>query len=194
MAKGKRVLTMEAENLTRAQSFQLDLYYWLQALVTALTALILAFLFVGRVIGVDGASMMPTLHNGDMLLLQSLGYQPAQGDIVVLTKPFGLVTGPIVKRVIATEGQTVDIDYAEGLVYVDGAALDEPYINEPMREPFFEDISHVVVPEGSIFVMGDNRNHSNDSRDDRLGTVDERYIIGKALLVLMPFSHFGPIE
>lgn len=194
MAKGKRVLTMEAEKLTPSQSFRLDLYYWLQALVVALVALILVFTLVGRVIGVDGESMVPTLHNGDMLLLQSLGYKPAQGDIVVLTKPFGMVTGPIVKRVIATEGQTVDIDYNEGLVYVDGAALDEPYINERMREPGFEDLSHVVVPEGSIFVMGDNRNHSSDSRDVNLGTVDVRYVIGGARVIILPFRDFGVIK
>lgn len=194
MAKGKRVLTMEAEKLTPSQSFRLDLYYWLQALVVALVALILVFTLVGRVIGVDGESMVPTLHNGDMLLLQSLGYKPAQGDIVVLTKPFGMVTGPIVKRVIATEGQTVDIDYHEGLVYVDGAVLDEPYINERMREPGFEDLSHVVVPEGSIFVMGDNRNHSSDSRDVNLGTVDMRYVIGGAKVILLPFRDFGVIK
>lgn len=194
MAKGKRVLTMEAVKLTPSQSFRLDLYYWLQALVVALVALILVFTLVGRVIGVDGESMVPTLHNGDMLLLQSLGYKPAQGDIVVLTKPFGMVTGPIVKRVIATEGQTVEIDYHEGLVYVDGAALDEPYINERMREPGFEDLSHVVVPEGSIFVMGDNRNHSSDSRDVNLGTVDVRYVIGGARVILLPFRDFGVIK
>ena len=194
MAKGKRVLTMEAEKLTPWESFRLDLYYWLQALVLALTALILLFTLVGRIIGVDGESMVPTLHHGDMLLLQSLGYTPEQGDVVVLTKPFGTVKGPIVKRVIATAGQTVDIDYDAGMVYVDGAPLDEPYINEVMYEPFYEDLSHVEVPEGHIFVMGDNRNHSDDSRDAELGSVDVRCVIGGARLILLPPRDFGIIE
>ena len=101
--------------------------------------------------------------------------------------------GPIVKRVIAVGGQTVDIDYQTGTVYVDGEALDEPYLNEPMEEPWYEDLTSVTVPEGSVFVMGDNRNHSNDSRDVTLGTVDERYVLGRAVCVLLPFQNFGMI-
>ena len=158
-----------------------DAYEWLQILIVALVTIILVFTFVGRIIGVDGSSMYPTLHHGDMLLLQSVGYEPKQGDVVVLTKAFRDVDGPIVKRVIAVGGQTVDIDYQTGTVYVDGEALDEPYLNEPM------------VPEGSVFVMGDNRNHSNDSRDVTLGTVDERYVLGRAVCVLLPFQNFGMI-
>ena len=92
------------EELSSGDSLKLDLYFWLQALVMALVALILLFTFVGRIIGVDGSSMYPTLHHGDMLLLQSVGYEPKQGDVVVLTKPFDLTEGPIVKRVIAVGG------------------------------------------------------------------------------------------
>lgn len=185
----------EQPKLTKEESFKLDLYFWLQALVMALVGLILVFTFVGRIIGVDGQSMVPTLHHRDMLLLQSIGYTPKQGDVVVLTKEFATVDKPIVKRVIATGGQTVDIDYAAGTVAVDGVVLDEPYINERMQVPVsqHETITHVTVPEGSIFVMGDNRNHSSDSRDDRLGTVDERYVLGRALWVLLPFQNFGAI-
>ena len=128
-----------------------------------------------------------------MLLLQSIGYTPKQGDVVVLTKEFDAADGPIVKRVIATGGQHVQIDYAAGTVTVDGVVLDEPYINEPMDPPLGESLTDVVVPEGSIFVMGDNRNHSSDSRDVTLGTVDERYVLGQAIWVLLPFQDFGPI-
>ena len=185
----------EQPKLTKEESFQLDLYFWLQALVMALVGLILVFTFVGRIIGVDGQSMVPTLHHRDMLLLQSVGYTPRQGDVVVLTKQFATVDQPIVKRVIATGGQSVEIDYAAGTVTVDGVTLDEPYINEPMQVPVsqHETITRVTVPEGSIFVMGDNRNHSSDSRDERLGTVDERYVLGRALWVLFPFQNFGAI-
>ena len=192
MAKEKKQAQSE-EQLSSGDSLKLDLYFWLQALVMALVALILIFTLVGRIIGVDGSSMVPTLHHGDMLILQSLGYKPRQNDVVVLTKAFRDVDGPIVKRVIAVGGQTVDIDYQTGTVYVDGEALDEPYLNEPMEEPWYEDLTSVTVPEGSVFVMGDNRNHSNDSRDVTLGTVDTRYLLGKAEFICFPFSDFGRI-
>lgn len=182
------------EELSAGDSLKVDLYFWLQALVMALVILILAFTLVGRIIGVDGHSMEPTLHHGDMLILQSIGYEPRQGDVVVLTKPFGSVTSPIVKRIIAVGGQTVEIDYDAGTVTVDGVVLDEPYINEIMMEPGYENITSVTVPEGSIFVMGDNRNHSSDSRDVDLGVVDNRYVLGRALWVVLPFDDFGAIE
>lgn len=193
MAKKRDQKKEQEEQYTSGESFRLDLFFWLQALVMALVALTLVFTLVGRVIGVDGGSMEPTLHEHDMLLLQSVGYRPAQGDVVVLTKS-SFLPQPIVKRVIATGGQRVDIDYAAGTVSVDGVVLDEPYINEWMREPEFAHISSVEVPEGSIFVMGDNRNHSSDSRDVRLGLVDERYVLGRALFIVLPFDHFGAIE
>lgn len=176
-------------------SFKMDLYFWTQALVMALVALILVFTLVGRVIGVVGNSMVPTLHWNDLLLLQSIGYTPEQGDVVVLRKE-SFMAEPIVKRVIATGGQHVSIDYATSTVTVDGMALDEPYINEWMGYPLDMEmtITDVDVPEGSIFVMGDNRNHSSDSRHQRLGTVDERYVLGRVLCVIFPFSSFGAVE
>ena len=189
LAKDK---TQEKE-LEGKDALKVDLYFWLQALVMVLVALILIFTFVGRIIGVVGSSMYPTLHDGDLLLLQSIGYTPKQGDVVVLTKEFDAAEGPIVKRVIATGGQHVVIDYAAGTVTVDGQVLDEPYIYEAMRQPIGETLTDVVVPEGSIFVMGDNRNNSSDSRDVTLGTVDERYVLGRALWVLLPFRNFGAI-
>lgn len=173
-----------------------DLYSWLQALVFALLILILIFTFLGRMIGVDGNSMYPTLHHRDMLLLQAIGYEPKAGDIVVLNKEFADITSPIVKRIIATGGQTVKIDYETNTVTVDGVPIDEPYLGEPMLVPSSEYMINdsLVVPEGSVFVMGDNRNHSSDSRDVRLGTVDERYILGRAVFTLFPFQSFGVIS
>lgn len=178
-------------------SWKTDLYFWVQTLTVILVALVLLSTLVGRLIGVQGSSMVPTLHQGDMLLLQSIGYKPAQGDVVVLRKS-SFMAAPVVKRVIATGGQHVVIDYDAGTVTVDGTELDEPYINEPMNDPriMTPTMSNVdlTVPEGSIFVMGDNRNHSTDSRDVHLGTVDERYVLGKVWCVLFPFSHFGGVE
>jgi signal peptidase I len=174
-----------------------DLFSWLQALVFALLLLILSFTFLGRIISVDGNSMYPTLHHKDMLLLQCVGYEPKQGDIVVLTKPFAGFTSPIVKRIIATGGQTVRIDYNEGLVYVDEVPLNEPYINEVMKQPSPSSsltITNAKVPEGYVFVMGDNRNASTDSRHPELGVVDQRYILGRAFFVLLPFDRLSPIN
>lgn len=179
------------------QSFWLSLYGWLQPLVFALTVMILLSTFVGRTIGVKGSSMMPTLHDRDMLILQSIGYTPAQGDVVVLTQR-SFSDEPIVKRVIATGGQTVDIDYAANTVTVtdvDGTkrVLDEPYLGEPMRLPSTPSNTHIEVPEGSICVLGDNRNRSTDSRFPSIGTVDQRCVLGRAVLILFPFQRFGGI-
>ena len=171
-----------------------DLFYWLNALTTALVVLVLVFTFFGRLTRVDGNSMDYTLQNNELLLVWSLGYTPQQGDIVVLNKTTAthLDGVAIVKRVIAVGGQTVDIDYATSTVYVDGEPLDEPYIWEPMVDIYGDRGStHIVVPEGSIFVMGDNRNDSDDSRDDLIGTIDEDYVLGKAVFSIFPFSKFG---
>ena len=184
----------EEAALSGADAFKVDLYFWLQALVMALVGLILIFTFVGRIIGVDGESMMPTLHDRDMLLLQSIGYSPEQGDVVVLSTKDFRNGAPIVKRIIAVGGQTVDIDYDTNTVYVDGVALDEPYILETMRALPESFATHVEVPEGSIFVMGDNRNNSTDSRSPELGVVDQRCVLGKALFILLPFQDAGAIE
>ena len=184
----------EEAALSGADAFKVDLYFWLQALVMALVGLILIFTFVGRIIGVDGESMMPTLHDRDMLLLQSIGYSPEQGDVVVLSTKDFRNGAPIVKRIIAVGGQTVDIDYETNTVYVDGVALDEPYILETMRALPESFATHVEVPEGSIFVMGDNRNNSTDSRSPELGVVDQRCVLGKALFILLPFQDAGVVE
>lgn len=172
--------------------FLFNLYSWLQPVIFALAALVLISTFLGRMIGVDGTSMVPTLHDGDMIVLQGVGYTPKAGDVVVLTQRSYSDT-PIVKRVIATGGQTVDIDYDANAVYVDGVQLDEPYLGEPMRWPTWSHQSHIEVPEGSICVLGDNRNNSTDSRSPLVGTVDARCVLGRGLLVLFPFQDFGRI-
>lgn len=186
--------TPEQPKLTKSEEFKMDLFFWLQALVMALVVLILLFTFVGRIISVDGTSMMPTLHDKDMMLLRSIGYTPEQGDIVVLTKDFShYEDSPIVKRVVAVGGQTVCIDYEEDAVYVDGVELDEPYILEHnMRQPGGDlSITEMTVPEGCVFVLGDNRNDSSDSRHYELAAIDTRYILGEVIMVLFPFHNFG---
>ena len=163
------------------------LYDWLQAVVGSVLAVVLIFTFGVRILGVSGQSMRETLQNGDKLLVVN-GYlcgEYRQGDIVIFQKPTFENGEAIVKRVIATAGQTVDIDFDAGVVYVDGQALEEDYINEPTCLEEGTEFP-LTVPEGSIFVMGDNRNRSSDSRDSRLGTVDTRYVIGKAVFLAFP--------
>lgn len=171
---------------------------WVESVVTALMFCVLLFTFVMRVVGVDGTSMINTLEHGDRLLISNFLYSPRQGDIVVLRK-LSFSSDPIIKRVIATEGQLVSIDFESGTVSVDGEELEEPYVHLeqlPMRALDFQhmmdrDLGGVLVPEGCIFVMGDNRQHSADSRYAPIGLVDERCIVGKVMAVVFPFSQIG---
>ena len=169
-------------------------YDWLESLVTAIVVCILIFTFLFRIVNVDGSSMVPTLRDRDKLIITRMfglvDYE--YGDIVVLTKrSFGETS--IVKRVIATEGQTIDIDFDRGVVYVDGEALDEPYIAEP-TERRLNFVGPVTVPEGCVFCMGDNRNASTDSRSDRIGMIDTRCILGKLVLRIWPVRSAGRVR
>ena len=144
--------------------------------VTALVFISILFTFFIRFVGVDGDSMEPTLQDNDWLIVSSVNPEIEHGDIIISTQP-NAFNEPLVKRVIATGGQTVDIDFAKGEVYVDGQLLDEPYIAEPTHTT--EGVSFpILVPEGKLFVMGDNRNESSDSRSPMVGCVDERYVLG----------------
>lgn len=178
---------MSEQDKQTAEKEGRDLYEWVQALVCSVLTVVLVFTFGIRLIGVDGHSMVPTLQDGDRLLVTTslLSGDYEYGDIVIIQKGSFADGEPIVKRVIATGGQTVDIDFETGAVYVDGTLLEEDYINELT---FVEEGTEfpLTVPEGSIFVMGDNRNHSSDSRDASLGTVDTRYVIGRAVILAFP--------
>lgn len=151
---------------------------------TALIIIAFIFTFVVRIVGVDGQSMEDTLNDGDWLLVSAINTEFQQGDIVISTQP-NAFNEPIVKRVIAKGGQEVDIDFEKGIVYVDGEALDEPYTKELTH--IEEGVSFpIIVPEGQLFLMGDNRNNSTDSRSPLIGCVEEEYILGAAKCRVTP--------
>lgn len=168
-----------------------ELYDLLHDMLYILAAVLLLFVFLMRTVSVIGPSMTATLLDGDRLALLSNAVftNPEPGDVVVASVPTYEDGEAIVKRVIAVEGQTVDIRYQDGIgtVYVDDVPLDEPYINEPMQIPSYQTISFpVTVPEGCVYVMGDNRNHSADSRYPLIGVFDKRYILGRVLMIVYP--------
>ena len=174
------------ENEKQKNTPKQEAFDWITCVVSALVCAILIFVFVGRIIGVSGDSMKNTLLDQERIVISNLFYKPKQGDIVVLTK-YSFLDEPIVKRVIAVEGQTIDIDFDKGEVYVDGELLHEDYIAAPTHRSY--DVTFPqTVPEGCVFVMGDNRNASNDSRNGELGMVDRRCIMGKAYMIILPIS------
>jgi signal peptidase I len=180
----KKPEAVKTETTTRG-----EIYDWMQSLVFALIICIIVFVFIFRIVDVSGDSMNPTLLNGDKLVVSDVFYKPKQGDIVIFRKD-EYKAEALVKRVIATEGQTIEIDFDRGRVYVDGELLDEPYIAEPTHNQLdFQ--GPQTVPEGCVFVMGDNRNASSDSRRAQIGMVDERLIVGKVLLRVFPFDSIG---
>ncbi|MDR0987551.1 MAG: signal peptidase I [Ruminococcus sp.] len=172
--------------------FAREIYEWLEAFLSALMVVIVAMIFLFRPADVDGRSMEPTLHDGDRLVFTDIGYTPTQGDIVIVDSE-GLGKF-IVKRVIATAGQTLDIDFITGNVTVDGVILEENYI---LADTLRDEGGHtypLVVPENSVFVMGDNRMNSTDSRDSRVGFVNDSDIYGKVIFRVYPFSKMGTVE
>ena len=184
----------EAEQESEKKASPLSPFFDIVSILASAAIIVaIAFIFLFRTVGVSGSSMYPTLHDGDRLILSAFVTQPKYGDIVVTCQPsaYSYVESTLVKRVIATEGQTIDIDFEKGIVYIDGKELDEPYLIEENltheRESF---TSPVTVPEGYIFVMGDNRNGSTDSRDYRVGLIREEYVMGKALFRIAPLGKF----
>lgn len=167
-------------------------FEWSNALITALVVVVLLLTFVFRQVTVNGSSMTDTLQNGDRLIVTNFMYKPQNGDIVVISHG-NTYSEPIIKRVIATEGQAFSINYDTGEVVVDGVLLDEDYIKgvtKRIRNPL--DIPS-VIPEGYIFVMGDNREGSLDSRSTDIGLIPVENVIGKAELRIFPFDTFGSV-
>jgi len=156
---------------------------WVESVVAAVVAVVLLFTFAARTSVVSGISMERTLQNGDLLLITRLGDEAAAGNIVVITKPYSHGE-PLIKRVIATEGQTVDINFNLGVVFVNGEMIEETYVNCPTNVSYDMKFP-ATVPEGCVFCMGDNRNDSYDSRAAEIGMIDKRYILGRVAVRLM---------
>ena len=186
MKRGKYERSEEAQPKEKVPPIKTAAAY-LHDLSYLLATVILVFLLLFRIAVVDGNSMYDTLVDGDyLLLLGNLFYQdPKAGDVIVASKQSFADGAPIVKRIIATEGQTVDIDFNEGIVYVDGVALDEPYTKTLTTLREGSDFPQ-VVEEGNVFVMGDNRNNSKDSRSTQIGQVDKREVLGKVIFLMYP--------
>lgn len=164
-----------------------DIYDWIQCIIAALIICVVIFVFFIRVIEVIGTSMNPTLNNSDKMLVSNVLYRPKAGDVVVFKKDDYNPDKALVKRIIATEGQEINMDFAKGIVYVDGVPIEEDYILEPTNNKL-DFIGPKTVPEGCVFVMGDNRNASIDSRKTEIGMLDQRLILGKVYMVIYPLS------
>lgn len=187
------------------KGFLQDVVEIVETMLVSVFVVLIAFTYLIRPVTVEGRSMNPTLLDQDKLVMFRLFYQPQQGDIVVVNNRAGHVLDEndrikesgfslneaIIKRVIAVEGQMVNVDEQAGIVYVDGVALDEPYINEPTTSNDGAFMYPITIPEGYVFVMGDNRNHSTDSRNSAVGLVPVEDVLGKTFFRYAPFSELG---
>lgn len=191
------------EPLDEPDSVSKQVVEWVEVLSIAIIAVVIIFCLVFRIATISGDSMKNTLIENDKVVITNLGYEPKQGDIVVISRNAensieaqNLSNEPIIKRVIAVGGQTVNIDFEQGIVYVDGVALKEDYILAPTVDR--ADVQFpLYIPEGSIFVLGDNRPESLDSRYSQIGVggiIDERYVLGHAVFRIFPFNKIGRLD
>ncbi|MDD4698924.1 MAG: signal peptidase I, partial [Oscillospiraceae bacterium] len=189
---------IQLEEATQSRTVMHEVFEWVDCIVAAIVVVVILFTFIFRPVGIIGPSMKETLHQDDKIIISNFLYTPQRGDIIVISRNYVNEASngtykydePIIKRVIATENQVVDIDFEAGIVYVDHVALDEPYTRTLTTNKY--DITFPIrISEGHIFVLGDNRAESLDSRSSQIGLVDERYVLGKALFRVYPFDQFG---
>ena len=201
-------LTESTESQTEKQTTFDKIYDWLEVMAVSAVIVILTLTFLFRLSTVDGTSMNNTLSHGDMLVIRNI-YSVEQGDIVVVQQLNSFFEQPIVKRIIAVGGQTLKIDFTGWKVWVDGELLNEDYVNrENGKMMKYDDFLSIygnvatkvgsayemTIPEGYVFVMGDNRNHSSDSRSGYVGLVRENEILGKVIFRLLPVTDIGTVK
>ncbi len=207
MEQNEIAVTAQNQKPARGTALLNDVVEIIETVLISVFVVLLLFTYLGRPVTVEGSSMNPTLTNEDHLLMYRFMYTPQQGDIVIIDNDEGYILDindrvvpsgmsldkNIIKRVIAVGGQTIDVDAVNGVVSVDGVALEEDYINMPttVDDGAFLGKYPFVVPEGYIFVMGDNRNNSTDSRNKRVGLVREEDVLGRAIFCYYPFNHIG---
>lgn len=183
--KDNQFITMKSEGAISG------FFDWIRCIIFAISIVVICLTFVFRLVDVDGTSMESTLESKDKVIVTNLFYTPKDGDIVVISHG-AEYTKPIIKRVIATEGQTIKLDYENDRIIVDGVVLDEPYINDSTFAGNYGDYDiPEVIPAGKVFVMGDNRRVSLDSRRTEIGLIGVENVIGKAQFVAFPFNDFG---
>ena len=196
---GETFEVVEQQNQPESINWKKEIFEWSEAIIIDVVIAFVIRSFLFTLVSVDGASMEDTLHTGDRLFVRRVGYTAKAGDVVVFT-PENMPNKPYIKRVIATSGQTIDIDNSKGIVTVDGEVLQEEYIKVPTTRP--GDVKFpVTVPDGYFFAMGDNRGNSHDSRqsdvgssDKKSGLIKEESLMGKAIFRLWPISQFGLID
>ncbi|MGN0490604.1 signal peptidase I [Ruminococcus sp.] len=183
--KDNEFVTMKSEGAVSG------FFDWIRCILFAISIVVICLTFVFRLVDVDGTSMESTLESKDKVIVTNLFYTPKDGDIIVISHGAEYAK-PIIKRVIATEGQTIKLDYENDRIIVDGVVLEESYISDSAFAGNYGDYEiPEVVPEGKVFVMGDNRRVSLDSRRTEIGLIDVDNVIGKAQFVAFPFSDFG---
>lgn len=190
-------ITMQIDGLGDGETKKMiykEIFEWIQAGVVAVVIAMFLRTFVVTMVQVDGASMEPTFHHAQRLAVTRFNNEYKQGDVIIF-RPVREPERPYIKRVIATEGQTVSFDFDKGTVLVDGVEIYEPYIKETIESYRFGSFNPYtktseVVPEDHLFVMGDNRNNSSDSRAADVGMVHKDAVIGKAVLRWWPLNEF----
>lgn len=192
----------EHEPMQEESGLAKEIFEWMDVIVTAMVVVVLIFSMLCRVATIDGGSMLNTLHDGEKVIISNLGYTPKRGDIVVVSRNISntveeenIFNMPIIKRVIGVGGDTVNIDFERGVVIVNGVELDEPYARMPTTQK--KDVEFpVTIPQGYIFVLGDNRGDSKDSRCSEIGEnglINARYVLGHAFFRVFPFNVMGGI-